>query len=144
MPSLAAAKRNSSRFLCSVLSTAARRSTYYSTLVRILLENSLQKCVKNKVPMVRKSQCSDCNSNAVRLYCCSHCLPFPIRVQLLSGSDEFLVLIQKSLSTLLTTIPITDNYELLLHAEILLHSCLGKVDKWREGFIPSRTLHCEK
>lgn len=65
------------------------------------------------------------------------------RVQLPSGSDEFLCSIQRSLSTLLTTTPNTSNYELLLHAEILLHMCLGKVDKWGEVLIPSRTLECK-
>lgn len=43
-----------------------------------------------------------------------------------------------------STISITNNYELLFYAEILLPICLAKVDKWTEGFIPSRTLECQK
>lgn len=39
---------------------------------------------------------------------------------------------------------ITNNYELFSYAEIVLHICLGKVDKWVEGAVPSRTLECEK
>lgn len=48
--------------------------------------------------------------------------------------------IQRSLSILLTKIPITNNYELLFYSETLLRIGLGKADKWGEAFIPSRTL----
>lgn len=54
-------------------------------------------------------------------------------IQLLSDSDEFTFSIQRSFKFIVTTIPTTNNYELLLHAEILLHICLGKVDKWGGG-----------
>ena len=50
------------------------------------------------------------------------------RAELPSRSDEFMFSIQRSLSMLLTTIPITDNYELFFYAEILLFMCLGKTD----------------
>lgn len=145
LPSLAAAKSNSSSFLCWVLSTAAKGKVHIILLlVWILLANLSQRCIENKVIMVRK----------VTMFwtVIQMLLDFTViltafisdyRVQLPSGSDEFLFSIQRSLSTLLTTTPNTSNYELLLHAEILLHMCLGKVDKWGEVLIPSRTLECK-
>lgn len=104
LPSLAAAKSNSSSFLCWVLSTAAKgKKIIYILLsfVRILLAH---RCIKNTVIMVRKVKMFWFIIQKQLDYCYSHPYISNYRFQLLSGSNECMFSIQRSLSILLTIV----------------------------------------